>query len=117
VPKGPSPQWNRRKEPVLDDYLRESINGSGGEHDPVTGWYATKHIGGMANRDEVKEVIRAFHRSARHLGVSVATKAIPNPNGGWLIEYAAINKAHARAFVAQHYGDRPPYNPHQKRES
>lgn len=109
--KGPAPRWNARKEPVLDAHLAASINNAGGKHNPETGWYATLHLTGMKNRDEAKEVVRALYRSARHLGVSLAQEIVPDGNG-YRVEFAAINKAHARAYVAKKYGTKPPYNPH-----
>jgi hypothetical protein len=112
VGKGPAPEWRRRKEPVLDDYLRASIAGVNGQHDVATGWYQVLHIRGIKTRDEAREVVRALYRSARHVGVSVAQKTLPQPDGSHVVEFAAVNKDHARAYVAQHYGDRLPYNPH-----
>lgn len=116
MPKGGLPDYRRRKQPVLDDFLRASVDEAGGKHDPETGWYKVKHITGIANNAELKEVIRALHRSKRHVGVSVTATPIRQKNGGYTVEFAAVHRDFARAYVAARYGDNLPYNPH-RRES
>jgi hypothetical protein len=117
VPKGPSPQWKRRLDPVLDHEVQAAISHVNGKHDPDTGRYATLHHTGCADRDRAKEIKQALYRSARHLNVSLHTNIVKATDGTWTVEFTPINKAHGRAYIAQQANGDPSklaYNPYQK---
>lgn len=119
LPRGPSPDYRRRKEPVLDDHLRASINQAGGlgKHHPETGHYAEVWYTGCATRERAKEIKQALFRSGRHVGVSVSADIVKAPDGTFTVKYKAIDKRLARQYVMQTYGtDKSlwPYNPREK---
>lgn len=114
MPRGPAPEWKRRKEPILDDHLRASIDAVGGVHDPETGWYGTLHHTGCETRERAKEIVQALFRAARYVQCSVAATVHPADDGTFYVEFKAINKAHARAYIVNKHGtDRSkwPYDP------
>lgn len=125
MPRGPKPEWTRRKEPVADDYVMASVNQAGGpgKHDPATGHYVELVIKGLADRDEAREWVRALYRSAlwltRHYvaDVSVTAKVERNGSSGYRIRYKAIDKTAGRAYVLERHGaDRTlwPYDPRRR---
>jgi hypothetical protein len=115
MPRGAAPPWRARKEPILDNHLHASVTQAGGVHDE-RGHYAELVYAGCESRERAKEIVRALHRSAYHLGVSVTAK--PEKSGDtWSVRYKAINKEHAKAYVLGTYGsDRSkwPYDPRRK---
>lgn len=122
MPRGPVPEWRRRKEPVLDDFIMASINQAGGlgRHHPETGHYATLHITGISTQEEAAEYVKALYRCAHHLNrhgiapVSMSAKVRRAVDGGFFVEFRAIDKTLARAYVLQRYGSdrsRWPYDP------
>ena len=104
MPRGALPEYRRRKEPVLDDHLRASVERANGTPDPETGKYATLIYAGCESRERAKEIVRALYRSARYVKVSVATVIHPANDGTFNVEFTAINKAHARKYVLEKYG-------------
>ena len=116
MPRGPAPQWTRRLEPILDSHVQASIDAVNNIFDPETGHYGTLIYKGCADRERAKEIVRALHRSAKHLKVSMSA-SIKKRGDEFDVHFSAINKAHARAYVVAKYGtDRSkwPYNPRQK---
>lgn len=125
MPRGPTPDWRRRKEPVLDDYVFSSIAQAGGlgHHDQSTGFYAELHITGFETKDEADEYRRALFRSAHHLSrhgiadVSMHADPVKRGAAGYYVAFRAVDKTLARAHVLQRYGSdrsRWPYDPRAK---
>jgi hypothetical protein len=114
--RGTAPEWRRRKEPVLDEYVLASIN-SVPSYSPDTGHYGKLVYTGCETPERGAEIVQALHRSARHLGVSLSATVTPADDGTYSVEFTAINKAHARAYVlAKHGKDRSqwPYDPRKR---
>jgi hypothetical protein len=123
MPRSPAPNWRQRKQPVLDQYIKASIDAAGGKYDPDTGWYGTLHYTGCGTRDRAKEIVQALHRSAYYMcthniaDVGANCKIIKARDGTYTVEFRASNKAHARAAVIAKYGEdrsKWPYNPRAK---
>jgi hypothetical protein len=124
MPRGPAPEWTRRKPPVLDGYVLASVNQAGGpgRHHPETGHYATLHIRGLADKDEAREYVQALYRSAHYLHrkkiADVSMSAKPVRHGDtWSVEFRAVDKTLARKHVLDRYGpDRSkwPYDPRRR---
>ena len=93
----------QRKEPILDTHLQASIDQASGVHDE-NGHYATLVYTGCDTRERAKEIVRALHRSGQHMGLSVSATVHPADDGTFNVQYKAIDKAHARAYVLAHYG-------------
>jgi len=114
MPRGPAPQWRARKQPVADNWLLASIEEAGGHghHDAQTGRYADMVMRDLADRAEAEEWRRALHRSAVYLHkwglatIGVSAK-IKRRGGEYVIEYVAINKAHAQNYIVTTYGEDP----------
>jgi len=94
-----------------------------GVYDPATGHYGTVVIKPIEDKDRALEIKRALYRSANYLhrnkkmNLSMHAEVVPLADGAFSVEFKAINKSHARAYVLQKYGtDRSkfPYNPMQK---
>lgn len=121
MPRGPVPEWRRRKEPILDSWIHASVQQAGGvgKHHPETGHYAPLIIRGLDTREEAEEYRKALYRCAHHLNrhgiLPVSMSAQIQRNGtGYQIEFRAVDKTLARAFVLRKYGtDRSkwPYDP------
>jgi hypothetical protein len=101
---GVAPQWRSRKPPVLDHLVQSSIDQSVHGFDPDTGYYTTLHYTGCSDRERANEIKQALWRSAKHLGVALAATVKPADDGTFLVEFTAINKEHARAYVLKKYG-------------
>jgi hypothetical protein len=117
VPRGPAPQWKRLKEPLLDEHVKASVNAVDGIPDSETGWYGTLHIADIESRERAKELKQALFRAAKRQGVSMNAEIKDAVDGTLYIEFRAISKAHARAFIIKKYGpDRSkwPYDPRRK---
>lgn len=109
--------WTRRKEPILDDYLRASIDQANGQYDPETGHYATLHYVGCESRERAKEISQGLYRAARHVKCSVQATVLPADDGTYTVEFRAIDKSMARKYVLQKYGTNRanwPYDPRHK---
>ena len=126
MPRGPAPTWNKRMEPVLDDWIMASINQAGGvgKHHPTTGHYATLRITGLTDQAQAAEYKKALHRCAfylhRHGKVSVsmhADRPVREIDGTYSITFRAVDKTFAKAAVLARYGnDRSkwPYDPRRR---
>lgn len=126
MPRGPSPAWSARKQPVLDDYIWASVQQSGGlgNHHPQTGHYGTLVITGLSSREEAKEYHNALYRCAHYLNrhgtapLSMHTdKPVQQADGTWSLSFRAIDKTIARQHVLAKYGnDRSkwPYDPRRR---
>lgn len=126
MPRGPAPEWTRRKPPVLDGYVLASVDQAGGpgQHHPETGHYATMYIRGLADQDEAKAYVQALYRSAHYLhrrkiaAVSMNAKA-KRDGSSWAVEFRAVDKTLARKHVLDRYGpDRSkwPYDPRRRNQ-
>lgn len=124
MPRGPVPEWARRKEPVCDPHVWASINAAGGlgKHDRTTGHYGELLITGLTSRDEAAEWKKALYRSAYHLHrhghapVSMSAKIEPDGQA-YRIRFKAVDKTMARGFMLKRYGSDPahwPYDPRRK---
>lgn len=117
MPRGPQPEYKRRKEPVLDDYLRASMSRANGTPDPETGHYAELVYAGVETRERAEEIKRALFRSARHVKVSVTATVEPADDGTYRVRFKAIDKLFARRFILEKHGpDRSkwPYDPRRR---
>jgi hypothetical protein len=121
MPRGPSPGWTRRKEPILDDHLHASIAQANGVHDE-NGHYAEILYTGCATRDRAKEIRQALFRSASYINrkgilpkqISVSANVEKAADGTWTVRYQAHDKTHAMAYMIEHYGpdaSKFPYRP------
>ena len=124
MPRGPSPAWRARKEPVVDDWILASVAKAGGlgKHHPQTGHYADLIIRGLADKEEAMEWRRALFRCAHYLNrtkqapLSMSAK-IERDGKGYRIVFRAVDKTLARAHVLARYGpDRSkwPYDPRRR---
>jgi hypothetical protein len=111
LPRSAAPEWRRRKEPVLDEYIRASIREAEGKCHPETGHYSTLVIHGIESREEAAEVKRALYRAAlwlhrnTDLNCSMSAKPKKNADGTYRVEFRAINKDHAYAYMVKQYGE------------
>jgi hypothetical protein len=115
MPRGAAPPWRQRKEPILDSHLQASVTQANGVHDEL-GHYAELVYAGCATRDRAKEIQQALHRAGNHLGFSVSARIEKNGDE-WQVRYKAIDKAHAKKYILEKYGnDRSkwPYDPRRK---
>lgn len=120
MPRSAAPEYRRRKEPVLDEYIRASIRQAEGKCHPDTGHYAPLVIKGLASRDDAREVVRALHRSAlflhknTDLNCSVSAKPKRNADATYNVDFVVINKDHTYRYMIDKYGSDPekwPYSP------
>lgn len=72
--------------------------------DPETGWYGTLRHEECKTREEAAAIKQALYRAAQHLKVSMATEIIKEKDGTFTVEFKAINKAHAQAYIAAKCG-------------
>jgi hypothetical protein len=114
----PPPYWQMRKQPILDEYIQASVNLTNGQYNEL-GHYGTLKYVGCETRDRANEIKDSLYRSARHFKVSLAYKVIHEKDDTYSVEYTVVNKAHARAYVIEKYGNNPEkwpyYHPPQKR--
>lgn len=113
MPRAAAPSWRQRKEPILDSHLQASIDQAAGRHNEQ-GHYSTLVYTGCETRERAKDIVRALYRSARYLKCSVSAMVKPAGDGTFNVEYKAISKAHARAYILEKYGpdrSRWPYSP------
>lgn len=116
-PRGQAPEWKRRKEPILDEYLQASIDHAGGVFHPETGHYAELIYAGCPTRERANEIKQALYRSAYHMKVSLAATVTPAKDGTFSVTFKAIDKVHAKAYIlAKHGTDRSkwPYDPRRR---
>jgi hypothetical protein len=124
MPRGPTPAWRTRKEPISDDYILAAVSQAGGpgKHHPETGLYATLIIRGLKDRDEAGEWDRSLYRCAlwltrnRNADLSVST-SIKKSGDGYLIEFSVFNKTHGRAYLMSKHGtdrNKWPYDPRRR---
>lgn len=126
MPRGPAPEWRRRREPITDDWIMASVTQAGGlgKHHPETGWYATLVINDLADKEEADEYRKSLYRCAHHMSRNnvaplsmSADRAVRNANGTYSITFRAVDKTLARAHVLARYGnDRSkwPYDPRRR---
>lgn len=111
MPRGPSPGWRQRKEPVVDEWLMAAVEQAGGvgKHDQH-GHYAVLVIRGLENREEAAEYKRALFRCALWLtrnGVaelSVSQCDIERDGAAWKLTFRVSDKTHARKFQLETRG-------------
>jgi hypothetical protein len=97
VPRGPLPEYRRRKEPVLDHVLQACLDQAGGKHDPQTGRYGILHWTGCETRDRVTEIVRALYRSARHMNLSLPyPDVVKQPDNTFTIVVQPAHKSFGR---------------------
>jgi hypothetical protein len=91
------------------------VDEAGGKFDPATGYYATLRYAGCETQERATEIKNALFRAGRGMGYSVDAKVHADDSAGnWYVEFSAVNKAHARAYVTSKYGKDPerwPYHP------
>lgn len=114
MPRSPSPEWRRRKEPITDDLILASVNAANGVFHPETGHYSRLRFTGCETKERANEVKQSLYRCAAYLKYSMSATVVPADDGTYTVEFVVINKAHARAHVLARYGtDRSkwPYDP------
>lgn len=122
MPRGPAPLWRQRLEPILDHLVQASIEQAGGKHHPQTGHYATLRYTGIETRERAEDIKRALYRCAHYMhknniadvGMSATILRIGEE---YVVEFRAVDKSIARAYVLKRYGpDRSkwPYDPRRK---
>ena len=102
-----------REQPDLSAYVQASIDAASGTCDPETGHYATLHYTGIGTRERADEIKRALFRAARYLECSMSATVHRSDDGYW-VEFRAISKKHARAYMIKKYGTNRanwPYSP------
>jgi hypothetical protein len=105
MPRAAAPHWKRRKEPITDDLVLASVNAAGGTFDPATGHYARLRFTGCASEDRAREIKQSLFRCAAYLKFSMsATVHRSDDKQTWYVEYVAIDKRMARAYVLATYG-------------
>lgn len=125
MPRGPSPGWSRRTEPILDDWILKSINHAGGKYDADTGHYAKLVYAGCATKSRADQIEDALYRCGRYLhrrkiadiGVHAKARKQPESDGTFSVDYVAINKAHTYKYLIDKHGEdknKWPYNPRAK---
>lgn len=125
MPRGPSPQWRRRLEPITDDWILASVERAGGigRHDPANGHYAELIIDDLADKAEADEYRKSLFRCAHYLNrngiapVSMSADRAVRVGSKYQIRFRAVDKTMAKAFVlAKHGTDRSkwPYDPRRK---
>ena len=113
MPRSATPEWKRRKEPILDHLLHASVAHVNGVYHPETGHYGELIYQGIDTRERAAEIKRALFRAGKHTGHSVSAK-IEKSGDGYLIRFKAIDKNMARKYMLDHYGadrTRWPYSP------
>ena len=116
MPRGPSPQWKRLKEPVLDHLIHASVNQAAGKHDE-NGHYAELHYVGCDTRERAEEIKKGLYRAAKRQGYSLSGCRILRHENGWKVVFRAGDKTAAKAYIIARYGpDRSkwPYDPRRK---
>lgn len=111
MPRGPAPNWSAKKPPYTHDHVQASVAGG---LNADTGHYTTLIYQGCETKERALEIKRSLYRCAKHLGYSMHAQIEDAPGGGFQVRFKAIDKATARAYVRQKYGDRMPYNPYTK---
>jgi hypothetical protein len=102
-----------RKPPILDHYIKASIEG--GMDDG--GHYKELIYSGVQDRERAIEIRRALFRSASHLGVSLKCDVETDAAGVHHIRFHAIDKQVGRSHIARQAQGDPsslsynPYNP------
>lgn len=115
MPRAASPQWKRRKEPILDHLLHASVAHANGVHDE-RGRYGELVYAGCDTRERAKEIRQAIFRAGRYTGHSVSATVVRNGDH-YDVHFRAINKTHAKQYMIERYGaDRTkwPYSPFRK---
>jgi hypothetical protein len=110
VPKAKSPEWRRRKDPVLDHLIVESI-----QHG-----YAERIYTGIETRERALEIKRALFRAGGHVPdgqgskkTSVSAK-IEQAGNEYQVRYQTFPKTGGRGYILEKHGsDRTkwPYSP------
>ena len=115
MPRAGAPNWKRRKEPILDHLIHESVNQAKGMHNEQ-GHYGELVYTGCETRARAAEIKRALYRAGKHTGHSVSA-AVERSGSTWQVRFKAIDKIMARKYMLEHYGDdrtKWPYSPWRK---
>lgn len=109
MPRGPSPQWTKRKAPFTYEHIQSSVAGG---LDTQTGHYAELIYSGCESEARAQEIKRSLYRCAKHLGYSMKAEVEPGAGGAFQVRFKAIDKTAARTYVRKRYGQDMPYNPY-----
>ena len=111
MPRAGPPSWKLRKEPILDNYVQASIDAVNGIHDPDTGHYGTLVYAGIETRERALEIKQSLFRCAYYMhshkiaDVSMSAEIKKAKDGTFNVEFRAINKQHARAYLLATKGE------------
>lgn len=112
MPAGPGRPWKARKEPLTDHFIQASVERG---MNPGNGHYGELIVNELADQGEALEIKRSLYRCAFFLGFSMSARIERLADGSYQVRFKAIDKARARAYVLQKYGNNLPYNPYIKR--
>lgn len=88
----------QRKEPILDHYVRASIDQANGKHDR-SGHYVTLILKlDTSDLEHAKEMRNALYRSAHHLGVHLNVELSRRHNGNYQITFTAVHKKYREPY-------------------
>lgn len=113
MPRGSGSPLRPRKHPLTDEHIQASVAGGMNEE---TGHYRELIYGGIDTRQRALEIKRSLFRCAKYLGYSMKAD-IEKTGESYQVRFKAIDKARARAYIAELYRGREhelPYNPFAK---
>lgn len=108
MPRGPAPEWSRKKPPFTYEHIQNSVAMG---RDEKTGQYGELVYSGCETEERALEIKRSLYRCAKHMGYSMVAEVEPTDDG-FAVRFRAIDKAAARAYVRKRYGTDMPYNPY-----
>lgn len=103
MPRSESRPWKKRKEPVLDHLVHQSVAQSSGKTDEK-GRYGEVHYVGCETRERAQEIRQAAFRAKRYTGYSVSATAKQDADGTWRVVIMAVDPAYAKKYVIEKYG-------------
>jgi hypothetical protein len=99
------------KQPIMDEYVTASVQAVEAHH-PETGWYGVLRITGVESERRARDLQQGLFRAAKRMGYAMRTNA-PSvhaswpanaEDGTWMVEFCAVDKGCARAYVMAKYG-------------
>lgn len=111
MPRAGAPEWKRRKQPVLDHLIAESIKRG----------FAELVYSGIETRERAHEIRRALYRSGKHVSdgqgsphTSVSAHVEKMGDGSFIVRFRTYPKNGARDYIMKTYGEdrtKWPYSP------
>lgn len=109
MPRGPSPGWRARKEPVLDHWLMAVVNQAGGIGKHTNGLYGELVVDDLAGQEEAAEYKRALYRCAAYMHrngrAPVSVHADTERRGSqWIVRFQVYDKTWGRQHIMTKHG-------------